>query len=759
MASTDLQRFPALARLGQSSRRREIEFVQQMEWTDCGAACLAMVLGFHHHVASLNEVRNVIGVSRDGVSAKAILDCAERYGLSGRGVKVTIEQLHLLPRASILHWDLNHFVVLDRVLRRGIRIVDPAIGPRTLSFEEVSAAFTGVALQLTPTERLTEKKPSTGRFGRYLRELMQEKRLVARVIVMSLLLRLVGLALPLITGMVIDRVVPRSDLRLLWLTAIGVVGMVIFNTVCGAIRTFLLLHLRMALDTRMTLSFLDHLVSLPFSFFQRRSAGDLMMRVESNGIVREIVTSKTMTAVIDGSFVLIYAAIIFWVQPMLGTVAIGLASLQALIFAGARPSYHRLLAEDLDKRAKEQGYMVQLLGGMETLKCAGAERQAVERWSNLYADGLNVAIRRVRLSTLVDGLRGAISTLAPFVILAMGAEAVMSGHLTLGLMLAMNSLAFQLFAPLSDLVSSALELQLVKGHVDRIDDVLQTALEQPDREHLQAPPMMRGSLSLQNVSFRYAEQGPLILDNISLEIPPGVSVALVGPSGSGKTTLLALLAGLHRPTSGEISYDGIPMHSMDLRLLRLQMGIVPQHPYIFGGSVRDNIGLTDSEATIDRIAAAAAVACLHEDITRMPMGYETIVSDGGASLSGGQRQRIAIARALLRSPSVMLFDEATSALDNVTEARVIENLQQLASTRITIAHRLSTVRHADLILVMDQGRVVEHGRHEDLLALGGLYARLVNAGNSRGTHDATRGDLSRFTDDRSVPPSGYARSR
>jgi ABC-type bacteriocin/lantibiotic exporter with double-glycine peptidase domain len=275
-------------------------------------------------------------------------------------------------------------------------------------------------------------------------------------------------------------------------------------------------------------------------------------------------------------------------------------------------------------------------------------------------------------------------------------------------------------------VHSALELQLVKGHMDRIDDVLQTPVEQ-DRDAAMTPPRLRGHVSVKNVSFKYGEQAPLVVQDISLDIPPGAAVALVGPSGSGKSTLLNLLAGLYKPLTGEITYDAKPLHDMDLRQVRQQIGIVPQHPFIFGGTMRENIALTSPGATLDRIAGAARVSCLHDDIAEMPMSYDTVISDGGASLSGGQRQRVAIARAVLRNPTLMLLDEATSALDNQTEARVIEGLEKLRCTRITVAHRLSTVRNADLIVVMDKGKIVEQGNHEQLVASGGLYARLLAA--------------------------------
>jgi ABC-type bacteriocin/lantibiotic exporter with double-glycine peptidase domain len=476
----------------------------------------------------------------------------------------------------------------------------------------------------------------------------------------------------------------------------------------------------------MTLGFLDHMVSLPFSFFQRRSTGDLMMRVDSNGTVREIVTSKSMSAVIDGLFVLLYAGVIFYVSPMLGVITVVCSLAECSVFLVARPIFVRLLAADLDKQAKAHSYMVQMLGGMETLKCAGAERLGLEKWSNLYTDELNVKMQRARAQAYVDSIRGAVASLGPMLILTIGATSVMTGKMTMGMMLAMNSLATSLFGPLSALVSSALELQLVKSHMDRIDDVLQTPPEQ-DRDAVTAPPRLRGHVCVKKLSFKYGEQAPLVVQDVSLDIAPGTAVALVGPSGSGKSTLLNLLAGLYKPTHGEIAYDTKPLHEMDVRGVRQQIGVVPQHPFIFGGTVRENIALASPGAQLDRISAAAKVACLHDDVAEMPMTYDTVISDGGASLSGGQRQRVAIARAILRDPTLMLLDEATSALDNATEARVIAGLEKLRCTRITVAHRLSTVRNADLIVVMDKGRIVEQGNHDQLVANNGLYARLLEA--------------------------------
>ncbi|HUS33247.1 MAG TPA: peptidase domain-containing ABC transporter [Kofleriaceae bacterium] len=724
--------FPALRKLGFIAGKKSVPFTQQLEWTDCGAASLTMVMAYHGKDVKLPEVREAMGIGRDGVSAKSILDTAEKYGLAGRGIKVDIAQIKLLKPATILHWEFNHFVVFERVVKDGVRIVDPATGPRDVPLAQFAKAFTGVAIELTVTPRFTKKKAEKGRLKRYVEELLSEKGLFSRIIMVSLFLRVIALAMPLVTGMIIDKVVPRSDYHLLYVLLGAIGGMVLFNLISELVRSHLLLHLRIALDTRMTLGFLDHMVSLPFQFFQRRSTGDLMMRVDSNGTVREIVTSKSLSAVIDGLFVLLYAVIIFYVSPKLGFITIAMSFAEALVFIGARPTFQRLLAAHLDKQAKAHSYMVQLLGGMETLKCAGAERLGLEKWSNLYTDELNVTLRRARASAYVDSLRGAVAALGPMLILTIGATAVMRGEMTPGTMLAMNSLATSLFGPLSALVGSALELQLVKGHMDRIDDVLQSSVEQ-DRDTVQLPHRLRGHVTVKNLSFKYGEQAPLVVQDVSIDIPPGTAVALVGPSGSGKSTLLNLLSGLYKPTKGDISYDNRPLQEMDLRAVRQQIGVVPQHPFIFGGTMRENIALGSPGAALERISGAAKLACLHDDISEMPMNYDTVVSDGGGSLSGGQRQRVAIARSILRNPTLMLLDEATSALDNQTEAKVIANLEKLRCTRITVAHRLSTIRNADLILVMDKGKVVEQGSYAELAQRGGLFSQLLAASQSSPT--------------------------
>ena len=726
-SATAAELFPVLEKLTRGRRGRKVPFVQQLEAADCGAASLAMVLAHLGRDVSLDEVREATGVSgRDGVDALALVRTAEWYGLRTRALTLDIEQLRYLPPGSILHWEFNHFVVFDRISKKGIEIVDPGMGPRVVSLARFGEAFTGVALVFEPSDTFEPQRRGTGRFGWYLNQLAGQRDVLTRVVVTSILLRVFALALPLVTAVIVDRVVPRSDRNLLLVVAVGLGGLLVFQMISTLVRSHLLLQLRTNLDTRLTLGFVDYLSRLPYDFFQRRSAGDLMMRVNNNATVRELLTSNTLSALLDGTLVIGYAVLILVINPFLGAIVIGLGIIQIAVFYLARRGYRDLMARSLEAQARSQSYLVEMLHGMETLKAAAAESRAVERWSNLYVDELNVALDRGRLSARVDAMGSLLTAGSPLGILLLGALQVMSGSITMGEMLAINSLAIGLLIPLSTMVNSALQLQLLSSYMDRIDDVLRTPPEQTGKDVARAP-RLTGRVTLQNVSFRYGDNLPFVVRDVSVDIRAGSTVAIVGRSGCGKSTLARMIAGLYRPTEGRVNFDGHDLVRLELKSLRRQIGVVFQSPSLFAGSIRAAIGLSDPTATLDKIVESARLAAVDDDIRAMPMGYDTILSDGGASMSGGQRQRVALARALVHKPALLILDEATSALDSETERRVIQNLAELRCTRIVLAHRLSTIVDADLILVMDAGEVVEAGTHHELLSRGAHYARLVAA--------------------------------
>ncbi len=711
----------ALQRLG-PRRQRRVPFVQQMEAADCGAACLAMVAAFHGRTVSLDRARAVAGVGR-GVDAAGLVRGAAQLGLRGRGVQLDVDELRCLPRGSILHWDFDHFVVLERVGRRAIELVDPAFGRRRLPIDRFRRHFTGVALVFDVADDFVATPPGRSKTGRYLRQLLDPPGLVARVLVTSIALRVLALALPVLTAMVVDRVVPRSDRGLLLVIAIGVAGVLGFQLLSSLIRAHLLIELRTKLDTRMTLGFVAHLLALPYAYFTRRSSGDLLLRVSSNSQIRDLVTSSLLSTLLDGALAVTYLVVLALLSPIVAAVAILVGGLQVALVAASRHRFAQLASQDLESQARAQSYLVQMLVGIETLKVAGAEQRALEHWANLYVDELNVSLGRSRLSAVVDALGGLLQAGAPLVLLGLGAHLVMTDQLGLGAMLATIALANGFLTPLAGLMQSAIALTRLGSYVDRIDDVL--AAEPEQAAGAVAPPRLTGAIELRRVSFRYGPSDPLVVQDVSLVVRPGATIAIVGRSGSGKTTLAGLLLGLHRPTEGSIIYDGHDLAELDQRALRQQVGMVPQQPFLFAGSVRSNIALANPALSFERIAAAARRAGIDDDIRAMPMGYQTILADSGASLSGGQRQRLALARALVHDPAIVLLDEATSSLDSTTERHVMDNLRGLRATRIVIAHRLSTIIDADEIVVMQDGRVVETGTHRELVRRGGAYAALI----------------------------------
>jgi len=677
-------------------QRRRVPVLLQLNSVECGAACLAMILNYYGRKTRVAECRETCGVGRDGVSAQTIAKAARSFGLRVRSFSLEPADFGQLQLPAIVHWEFDHFVVVERWSPKHVEIVDPAVGRRRLSAAEFEAGFTGVVLTLEPGiqfKPLGEKVQPTWRS--YLVSILHTPGaagLMLQIVGVSLCLLLFGLALPLFTKVIVDRVLPFRIVSVMAILGTGLIIVVVAQAVGSYLRAALLLYLQGRLDMRMMLGFFEHLLSLPFRFFQQRSSGDPLMRLGSNTMIREVLTSQMLSATLDGGLVVGYLAILLARSPFFGVVVFGVGLLQAALLLGTSRRLRDtrrlrdLTQRDLAAQSVSQSYLVEALSGMATLKASGTEDQALDHWSGLFANELNASLRRGHLSAILDTAMTTLRTLSPLLLLWVGTFQVLHGAMSLGTMLGLIALATAFLGPLSSLVSNAQRVQLVAAHLERIADVVEAEPEQ-GLELVQDAPRLSGRIELKNVSFRYDPNAPLVLRNISLTIEPGQKLALVGRTGSGKSTLAMLLLGLHISTEGEILYAGIPLQRLNYRGLRSQFGVVLQEPFLFSGSIRQNIAFGNPDLGLAQVVEAARMAAIHEDIAAMPMGYETKIAEGGSGLSGGQRQRLSLARALAHDPAILLLDEATSHLDVMTESVVEQNLGRLACTRIVIAHR------------------------------------------------------------------------
>ena len=706
--------------------RKKVPVIIQMSAVECGAACLAMILSYYGRQTSISEVREQCGIGRDGLSALGLVKAANAYGLRTRALTIESQDLRFVTLPAIIHWDFNHFLVLERWSSRAVNIVDPAQGRLRLGVAEFERHFTGVVILLEPGVTF-ERGGSSARISAraYAANYIKMAPLsLLQVIGASLLLQLFGLALPILTKVVVDQMIPLGLQNELALLGLGMVILLLAQLVTTLLRGLVLLYLQTRIDIRMMLSFFEHLLTLPVRFFQQHSSGDLVARMGSNQVIRDTISNQLISTLLDGSFVLVYFFILLSQSRIYSLVVLCIGLLQVVLLLSTARLMHRLSQRVLAAQGKALGYATEVLVGMLTLKAMGAEQTVMERWSNLFFDGINTSVRQNTATTLLTTALSAISTGAPLALLWLGTAQVLAGQLPLGTMLAFNALGIAFLTPLTTLVTSGQNLQLIASHLERISDVLETQPEQESNAQ-QLPPQLIGNVRLDHVDFRYDAQAPLVLKDIHLDICAGQKVAIVGRTGSGKSTLGHLLLGLYLPTGGKIYYDELLLQQLNYRAVRSQFGVVIQNSRLFNGTIRENILLGNPDVSMEQVIQAAQLAEIHEEIMTMPMKYETRVAEDGNVLSGGQRQRIALARALVKRPALLLLDEATSALDVTTEQAIERNLHELSCTQIIIAHRLSTVRNADLILVLDRGTIIEQGSHEELLRKQGAYARLI----------------------------------
>ncbi|MGN7612012.1 NHLP family bacteriocin export ABC transporter peptidase/permease/ATPase subunit [Magnetococcales bacterium HHB-1] len=700
--------------------------ILQMEAAECGAASLAMILAYHGCWIPLEELRVLCGVSRDGANALNLLKAARRYGLNARGFRQSTQRLlETAVAPAIIHWNFNHFVVFNGKQGDKISLNDPASGHRLVSLQEFEQSFTGVVLTFTK-EKHFKREGSPPRLWKHLhRHLHHARSGMAYVGLASLLLVVPGLMLPALSKVFIDDILIGEQNRWLIPLLIGLGVTALIRALLTALQQRYLLRLESKLAITLSGRYFNHLLKLPAEFFAQRHVGELANRVLANDRVANLLSGELATTLFNLTSVLFYGMVmaLFNVELTLLALALGGSNFLLLRFTAKKREAlsHHLL--------NEQGKMVSATVGsihaIETLKANGAESDAFYRWAGFQANTLLVQQRIGRLNATVQSVGHFTNLLTMAVILGVGGLRILEGEMTIGMLVAFQTLAASFTQPIQALASFAGDLQIIRGDLTRLADLYRYPT--PPAPCLLDKPAspLQGQVEIKNIAFGYQPLEPPLIENFSLRLNPGQRIALVGRSGSGKSTIGRLLCGLHTPWSGEILLDHQPLATLPTEVFADGVAYVGQEIFLFEGSIRDNLTLWDSTPSEAQLVQALKDAAIYDEVMARPGALESMVTEGGVNFSGGQCQRLEIARALVNNPSLLVLDEATSALDPITEQRIDHQLRRRGCATLIISHRLSAIRDAHEIIVLDKGKAVERGTHDTLLQESGVYASLV----------------------------------
>ena len=703
---------------------------------DSGLECLTLLLRFHQTAVDPSQIKHQFPGTPIGVME--MLRCAKQLKLKARAVTTTWDKLAKLPLPAIVELKDGRFLIVGKVTDEGALVQIPSVGrPQILKRAEFEYDWTGRIV-------LMARRASLADLGRrfdvswFLQAMHKYRRLLGEVLIASFFLQLFGLVTPLFFQVVTDKVLTHRGYTTLDVLVLGLITVSIFETVLGALRTYVFSHTTNRIDVELGTRLFRHLIALPIGYFESRRTGDSVARVRELENIRNFLTSSALTLVIDIFFTFVFLAVMFYYSAALTWIVVGSFPFYIALSVSVTPAFRRKLDNKFSRGAENQAFLVESVSAIQTLKAMAVEPQMQRRWEEQLAAYVGSSFDVLSLGNWSSQAVQLISKLVTALTLYYGAHLVIAGELSVGELIAFNMLAGRVAQPVLRLAQLWQDFHQARVSIARLGDILNTTPEPMFDPAKAGLPPIRGDISFEHIMFRYRVDGPLVVHDASLQITAGQVVGIVGPSGSGKSTLTKLVQRLYVPESGRVLIDGIDLSVADVAWLRRQVGSVLQENVLFNRSIRDNIALVDPGMPMERVIAAAELAGAHDFIIDLPDGYNTVVGERGASLSGGQRQRIAIARALVTNPKILIFDEATSALDYESEHIIQNNMRKISSGRtvLIIAHRLSAVRHADRIITIERGRIVEDGTHDELMKRGGRYAFLhqIQSGTQGGLH-------------------------
>ncbi|MGP4131777.1 peptidase domain-containing ABC transporter [Pantoea tagorei] len=690
-----------------------LPLIRQSQATECGLACLGMIANYHGHEIDMITLRRRFATSLKGATLADVIAMAQQLNMSSRALRIDLEELPRLRTPCILHWELNHFVVLKKVQGNKITLHDPARGIRVISLKEVSTAFTGVALELIPSSAF-EVKEEKARIS--MRKLVGSvtgvKSAFVQVLILSVALELFGVLSPFFMQWVMDMVLVSADYSLLTLLGIGFIMIALFQTMVSALRSWVMSWFSSQLSVQWTTNVCHHMLKLPLEWFESRHVGDILSRYGSLNTIQSTLTTRFISTVLDGVMSIVTVAMLFIYNAKLAWLVIVLFLAYALLRFMAYEPVRRANEEQIISSARTQSSLLETLRGIQAVKTNNKQMPRLAAYMNFLVDSTNKGIVMQKLNILFGSAQGLLTSVGRVVLIWLAALQVLDGNFSAGMLTAFISFADQFMSRGAGLINALIDFRMLRMHGERLADIVLSETElasesNPMLLHQTDEAQPAQDIALNDIRFRYASTEPWVIDGVSLTIKAGESIAIVGPSGQGKTTLAKIILGLLHPQGGTITVGGMDITQTGLQHHRNRIGCVMQDDILFSGSISENISFFANEPDHAKITRVARLAQIHGDIMKMPMNYQSLVGDMGSFLSGGQLQRILLARALYREPQILVLDEATSHLDIYNEAQINTAIKRMNITRIIIAHRPETIRSADRIVMLHSGKLSE----------------------------------------------------